>query len=61
MYKDPLLSSLIHLKPPKMVHAPSTKTLKAPRAKPARTLDGVPLDKAYQQRMAGSRSGAGQQ
>ena len=53
MYKDPLLSSLIDLKPPDMVHAASTKKPK-PR-KPVRTLDGVKAADAYRAREQGMR------
>jgi hypothetical protein len=56
MFKDPLLSSLIYLKPPSMVHNAST-------ARPARrrdhmTMDGVKVREAYRQRETGQRSGA---
>ena len=39
MYKDPLLSSLIHLKPPSMVHKGTKPGGATPCTKP-RTLDG---------------------
>ena len=61
MFKDPLLSSLIHLKPPNMVHAASSAEAMArasarrKQQSQATTLDGVKLKDAYRQRQEGSR------
>lgn len=62
MFKDPMLSSLIHLKPPSMVHeASSAKAMAAASARrrqqsQAVTLDGVNIKDAYRQRQDGSRT-----
>ena len=61
MFKDPMLSSLIHLKPPSLVHEAATAkqiaSLRHNKRKPAKTLDGVNVGDAYRQREQGTRSG----
>ena len=58
IYKDPFLSSLITLKPPKMVHDPATKKQMeaGTRRKQSVTLDGVNIRDAYRQREQGTRT-----
>ena len=53
MFKDPLVSSGIHLKPPSMVHAASPP--RPAKSKPARTLDGSTARDAYRAREQGMR------
>merc|ERR1712137_1200362 len=45
MLKDPLLSTMVHLKPPSQVSPITTKTRVSRR--PAKTIDNVDVDKAY--------------
>jgi len=54
MFKDPMLSALIHLKPPSMVYSPSTVKV-APR-KQALTIDGSRAGDSYRAREQGHRS-----
>ena len=59
MYKDPMLSQLVMLKPPGIVHkAGKPGANYAARRPKQKTLDGVALDDAYRARQTGSRSGA---
>lgn len=58
MFKDPMLSSLIHLKPPHMVHN-ATTTRPAAR-KQAAGIDGTGVTDSYRAREQGHRSGAAQ-
>ena len=53
MFKDPLLSSLIHLKPPGVVYDPTTK--RPPPRQQSVTLDGVKVSDAWRQRTQGTR------
>lgn len=54
MFKDPLLSGLIHLKPPSIVHDATTRRMA--RKPEARTLDGVRVRDSYRAREQGHRS-----
>jgi len=54
MFKDPMLSSLIHLKPPEMVYNANTAR-QAPR-KQSLTIDGHKVADAYRAREQGHRS-----
>jgi len=56
MYKDPLLSGLIHLKPPSMVYGGKSQLIQANRASSTRTLDGLTPEQAYRLRQTGSRT-----
>lgn len=57
MYKDPLLSSLIDLKPPSMVYGGKSQLIQqANRASSTRTLDGLTPEQAYRLRQTGTRS-----
>ena len=58
MYKDAMLSSLIMLKPPGIVHKASKSSVNYASRPNQQTLDGVPLADAYRARQTGSRSGA---
>ncbi|KAL1498547.1 hypothetical protein AB1Y20_008419 [Prymnesium parvum] len=53
MYRDPFLSSMIHLKPPSMVYNPTT--VRSARPAKAKTLDGASADAAYRAREQGMR------
>lgn len=53
MFKDPMLSAGIHLKPPGMVNEASSAKHK--KRKQARTLDGSPVGDAYRAREQGMR------
>ena len=56
MFKDPMLSALIHLKPPGMVHnATQSKSVQRER-KQARTIDGHGVADSYRAREQGHRS-----
>uniref|UniRef100_A0A7S0NSC5 J domain-containing protein n=1 Tax=Calcidiscus leptoporus TaxID=127549 RepID=A0A7S0NSC5_9EUKA len=54
MLKDPLLSTMVHLKPPEMVHK-ATPNIRRTKSK-ARTLDGRNADDAYRARQQGHRT-----
>ena len=54
MFKDPMLSAGIHLKPPSMVHAASTPSNRSKR-KQSLTLDGSKAADAYRAREQGHR------
>ncbi len=51
--QDPLLSTMVHLKPPEMVHKAQKKQHSTRSV--ARASDGTPIDVAYRQRQQGSR------
>lgn len=55
MMKDPLLSTLVTLKPPSIVHKPLVGAHQR-RHKRAQTLDGQNVDAAYRARQQGTRS-----
>ena len=55
MFKDPLLCTGIHLKPPAMVYEATTGRTQRRHSRPAMTLDGVRAVDAYRAREQGQR------
>mmetsp|Transcript_20555 Transcript_20555/g.43448 ORF Transcript_20555/g.43448 Transcript_20555/m.43448 type:complete len:237 (+) Transcript_20555:319-1029(+) len=56
MMKDPLLSTLVHLKKPEMVFQPTAASRRRPQRVQSRTADGSTAQEAYRARQQGTRT-----